>query len=134
YCLVVYSFGSASDLAARESIYPARMFTLPVRTAALAGWPMLYGMATMAILWWTTAFLGLRLWRIDAPLVWPALLAAAFLAWTQVLMWMPYGLPGLRVVIAVLWLGALVAGPQLAINYHVPESVLIIVLALLIPA
>ncbi len=38
------------------------------------------------------------------PLIWPALLAAALLAWTQVLTWMPYGLPGLRVIVAVLWL------------------------------
>ena len=45
YFLAVFSFGLAGDLAARQSIYPARMFTLPVTTAALAGWPMLYGTA-----------------------------------------------------------------------------------------
>src|SRR5437762_1785850 len=43
YFLAVFSFGLAGDLAARQSIYPARLFTLPVTTAALAGWPMLYG-------------------------------------------------------------------------------------------
>src|SRR5947209_10555209 len=32
----------AGDLAARHSMYPARMFTLPVTNAALVGWPMLY--------------------------------------------------------------------------------------------
>src|SRR3989454_7208476 len=51
YLLAVFSFGFAGDLAARQSIYPARMFTLPVTTAALAGWPMLYGSAATAILW-----------------------------------------------------------------------------------
>ena len=35
YLLAVFSFGLAGDLAARPSIYPARMFTLPVTTRAL---------------------------------------------------------------------------------------------------
>ena len=40
YFLAVFSFGLSGDLAARESMYPARMLTLPVTTAALAGLPM----------------------------------------------------------------------------------------------
>jgi hypothetical protein len=51
YFLAVFSFGLAGDLAARQSMYPARLFTLPVTTAALAGWPMLYGTVVIAILW-----------------------------------------------------------------------------------
>src|SRR5437762_5963523 len=51
YLLAVFSFGFGGDLAARHSMYPARMFTLPVTNAALVGWPMLYGTAAMAILW-----------------------------------------------------------------------------------
>src|SRR6266540_4075354 len=51
YLLAVFSFGFTGDLAARHSMYPARMFTLPVTNAALVGWPMLYGTAAMAILW-----------------------------------------------------------------------------------
>src|SRR4051812_9362317 len=47
YLLAVFSFGFSGDLAARPSMYPTRLFTLPVTTAALAGWPMLYG--TLAI-------------------------------------------------------------------------------------
>src|SRR5256885_1004375 len=39
YLLAAFSFGLAGDLGARPSIYPARMFALPVRTAALVGWP-----------------------------------------------------------------------------------------------
>ena len=57
YFLAVFSFGLSGDLAARQSMYPARMFTLPVTTAALAGWPMLYGTAAMAILWLATRLL-----------------------------------------------------------------------------
>ena len=49
YFVAVFSYGLSGDLAARESIFPARMFTLPVTTRALAGWPMLYGTAAAAI-------------------------------------------------------------------------------------
>src|SRR6185295_9691191 len=51
YFLAVSSYGLAGDLTARHSLYPARMFTLPASTAALAGWPMLYGTTTLAGLW-----------------------------------------------------------------------------------
>src|SRR2546427_2467189 len=39
YLLAVFSFGFSGDLAARHSMYPVRMFTLPVTNAALVGWP-----------------------------------------------------------------------------------------------
>src|SRR4051794_7172642 len=51
YFLAVFSFGLSGDLAARQSIFPARMFTLPLTTDALTAWPMLYGAAAMALLW-----------------------------------------------------------------------------------
>ncbi len=135
--LAVFSFGLEGDLAGRPSLYPARMFTLPVTTRGLAGWPMLYGTAAMMTLllitavfvrWESSGDLGhfaLRPWGVDRPLIWPALLAAVFLAWTQVLMWMPYGLPGLRVIVAVPWLAALDTAVVLAIDYKVPEPVMV---------
>jgi hypothetical protein len=131
--LAVFSFGFQADLSGRESIYPARMFTLPVRTAALAFWPILYGTATAAALWLVVALAVFRPCGLHVPLAWPALLAAVFVAWTQVLMWMPYPLPLLRVFAAVVLLGALVAGPQFAAQYDVPDAVLIGVLAPLLP-
>src|ERR1043165_8890621 len=91
YFLAVFSFGLGGDLAGRQSIYPARMFTLPVSDTALAGWPMLFGMVAMAPLRFATRLLAL--WpegAVDVPVVWPALLAASLLAWTQALTWMPY--------------------------------------------
>src|ERR1044071_2353662 len=133
YLLAAFSFGLAGDLAARQSIYPARMLALPVRTAALVGWPMLYGTGAMALLWLGTALSVRWPWGIELPLVWPALLAAAFLAWTQALMWMPYGLPGLRAVVAVPWLGALDAVALLAIHYRVREAVMVAFLAPQLP-
>ena len=117
YFVAVFSFGLAGDLAARQSIYPARMFARPVTTAALAGWPMIYGTAAMASLWLTMALFARWSWGIDLPLIWPALLAAAFLAWMQALAWMPYGLPGLRLIVAVLWLVSLDAVIMLAIHF-----------------
>src|SRR6266481_1956574 len=99
YFLAVFSYGLAGDLAARQSMYPARMFTLPVTTTALAGWPMLYGTAAMAILWLATRLFAAWPSGFDVPVIWPALLAASILAWTQALTWMSYPLPGLRVIV-----------------------------------
>src|SRR4051812_43565035 len=41
YFLAVFSFGLSGDFSARESIYPARMFALPMTTHELVAWPML---------------------------------------------------------------------------------------------
>ncbi len=133
YLLAVFSFGLSGDLAARQSMYPARMFTLPVTTAELTGWPMLYGSAGMAILWLATALFGLWPSAINVPLIWPTLFAAAFLAWTQVLTWMPYGLPGLRVIVAVLWLAGIDTVVILAIHYKAPEPLMVAILAPQLP-
>lgn len=125
YFLAVFSFGFAGDLAARQSIYPSRMFTLPVTTSALAGWPMLYGMAAMIMLWLITALFVQLSSGIVTFWVAPALLAAVFLAWTQVLTWMPYPLPGLRVASTVLWLVGLDVAVIVAVEYQLSESVMV---------
>ena len=133
YFLAVFTFGLDGDMAARESPFPARMLTLPVTTRALAGWPMLFGAATMASLWLLTAAFGWWSWGLDLPLIWPALLGAVFLAWTQVLTWMPYGLPGLRIIAAVLWLATLDAVVILAVHLEIPEPRLVAILAPQLP-
>jgi len=133
YFLAVFSFGLAGDLAARPSMFPARMFTLPVTTRALVGWPMLYGTAATASLWLATVLFVLLPFGVDLPLIWPGLLGAVFLAWTQVLMWMPYGLPGLRVIVAVLWLVSLDAVVLLAIHYEATEPQMMAFLAPQLP-
>src|ERR1700741_3101598 len=101
--LAVFSFGLSGDLGARQSIYPARMFTLPVTTSALAGWPIVYGAAAMAMLWLAARLVVVWPAGVEVPVIWPALMAASLLAWTQALTWMPYPLPGLRAMIMVLW-------------------------------
>jgi len=126
YFLAVFSFGLSGDMTARQSPFPARMFTLPVTTRALAGWPMLFGTASVASLWLLTAPFVRWSWGLDLPLIWPALLGAVFLAWTQVLTWTAYGLPGLRIVVTVLWLASLDAVVILAVQLKVPEPRLVV--------
>jgi polyhydroxybutyrate depolymerase len=133
YFLAVFSYGLAGDLTARHSLYPVRMFTLPVSTAALAGWPMLYGTTTLAGLWVAAALIALWPSGVPAPLVWPALFAAAFIAWLQVFAWMPYGLPGLRMIVAVLWLTTIDVVVFTAIELEVRESVMVAIMAPQVP-
>jgi len=114
-------------------MYPARMFTLPVSTTGLTLWPMLYGSAAMAILWLATRFLAVWPPGFDIPVIWPALAAVSLLAWTQALTWMPYGLPGLRVIVAVLWLGVMDSIVLVALQYKAPEPVMLAILAPQIP-
>ena len=133
YFLALFTFGLAGDLAARQSMYPARMFTLPVTSAALAGWPMLYGSAAMAILWLATRLFAVWPSGVDVPLIWPALLAASLLAWTQALTWMPYALPGLRVIVTVLWLAVIDTVVLLALALKASEPVMLAILAPHVP-
>jgi hypothetical protein len=133
YFVSVFSFGLSGDLSARRSIYPSRMFTLPVTNGALAAWPMVYGAAAMTMLWAVTRLLALWPSGVDVPVFWPALLAASLLAWTQALTWMPYALPGLRVIITVLWLAAIDAIVMVALNLKASELVMLAILAPHVP-
>jgi len=134
YVIGIFTFGLSGDLAARESIFPRRLFTLPLTSAALAGLPMLYGCAAMASLWIVAAtvarFIGSD---IAMPWIWPMLFAAAVMAWMQALTWMPYGIRGLRVVVAVFVLCAIDLIVFAAINLHVADSTLIALLAPQLP-
>lgn len=133
YYLAVFSFGLSGDLGAQQSIYPTRFFTLPVRTEALVLGPMVYGTAAVALLVETAMLLARWPWGIDTPVIWPALLAAVFLAWTQALMWMPYGIRGARVVVTVIWLVLLDVVVLLAMYFKVSEPVMIAILAPQLP-
>lgn len=133
YFLAVFSFGVAGDLAARQSMYPTRMFTLPVTTGALAGWPMLYGTVAMAALWFGMRFLALWPPEVLIPVIWPALLAAVLLAWTQALTWLAYPLRGMRVIVTVVWLTVIDAVVMTALQFKPPEWVMLAMLAPNIP-
>ncbi len=130
YLLAIFSFGLEGNLTARPSMYPPRLFTRPVTTRALAGWPMLYGSVAMLMLWCTARLVVP--WPSDVPMptIWPGVLAASILAWTQALTWMPYPLPGLRIVVSVLLLWALDAVVFFWI-YQKPSE--LVMLAILVP-
>lgn len=133
FLLSVFSMGLAGDVAARGSMYPARVFTLPVTNAALAGWPMLYGMVTVAMLWLVTA--RLAPWPDPAaiPMLWPALFLAAVLGWMQVILWLPYPLKGLRIVAAVIWLSLFAVVGNLALQFQLPDALMVAVFAPQLP-
>src|SRR6266550_2399018 len=133
YFLAVFSFGLDGDLTARQSMYPARMFTRPVTTTSLAGLPMLYGTLAMMILWLAMRLFALWPTGIQVPSLWPALLLASLLAWTQALTWMPYPLPGMRIIVAVLWLGTIDTIAVLALHFHARETLMVGILAPQIP-
>lgn len=133
YLIGVFTFGLTGDLAARQSIYPSRMFTLPLRTAALAGWPMLYGCAAMLALWMAATLLARWPWGVELPWLWPGLLASVVLGWIQVFTWMPYGLRGARVIAAVVILFLLDAVVFTAIELQWPETALVAFLAPQLP-
>lgn len=133
FLLSVFSMGLAGDVAARGSMYPARVFTLPVSNAALAGWPMLYGMVTVATLWLVTARLAPWPDPASIPMLWPALYLAAVLGWMQVILWLPYPLKGLRIVAAVVWLSLFSVVGNLALHFQPPEALMVAVFAPQLP-
>jgi hypothetical protein len=131
YMLAVFSFGFAGDVAARHSMYPARLFVLPVTTTALTLWPLLFGAASLTVLGlaaqiapWPTG--------IHPPL-WTILLAVVVLAWIQAFTWMPYPLRGLRIAAAVGVLTVMDVVLVVAIELKVPAGVMVSALALLLP-
>src|SRR6476659_6203126 len=69
YFLAVFSFGLAGDLAARQSMYPVRVFALPVTNAPGGGCPMLSGTPAMAILWFATGLLGVWPSEVNGQIV-----------------------------------------------------------------
>ncbi len=118
-----FTYSLDMDLLAPGSGFPGRAFTLPVPTAALAGWPMLFGSAVTALLWLAAALLILRPAGLAVPLAWPALLGAALTAWMQALVWWPVGWPWLRtaaVVLLVFTFGVL--GPRAWSDFEVPQG------------
>jgi hypothetical protein len=133
YVAAVFAHGFESQLEARESGFPARMFTLPVRTVALVGWPMLQGMAVVVLMWLAWAWFVLRPCGIDVSLGSTALLAAALVAVLQALLWSPFGLPWVRVGVAVVVLPLLALAPLLGPAFGLGDSLLIGLYAALVP-
>ena len=125
YFLGVFTFGLSGDIAARESMYPARMFAMPVSTSGLAWWPMLYGTLAITVLWFATRLLAIWPAGEKVAIIWPAVVAASMLAWAQALTWMSYPLRGLRVIVTVFLLASIDAVAMAALNFKPPETVMV---------
>lgn len=133
YLLAVFTFGISGDIAARESMYPPRMLTLPVSTAALAGWPMLYGCVSITLSWFAMRTAGIFPSGVEVPKYWPALFAASLIAWTQALTWMPYPVRGMRILISIGLLISIDIVVFTALEAKPRESTMIFLLAPLLP-
>ena len=130
FCLVEAN----SPIGGRQTCFPADLFILPVRTGALAGWPMAHGTAAVSLLWLVVAGCIMRpwaslLWRDSVPLWWPALMATAVLAWLQAVLWLPFGWRGLRVIVLLFLIPGLMVLAQLAAISNVSEPILVALFA-----
>lgn len=134
YLLAVFSWSFNADLGSGASAFPRSLFLLPVPATRLAGWPLLTGSIAMVMLWLACA-LGV-LWPLGAkvPLVWPALLLAAFLAWLQAITWYPFPSAWPRGPVAIAVLAGLAISPLLVHALLAPEWVITVEMTLAIPA
>jgi hypothetical protein len=125
--------GFEGRLEARESIFPARLFTLPVSSATLTGPPLLLGTLTTVAGWLLCALCVLRPCAVKADLAWPAAYFAVILAWVQALAWSPFRLPGVRLIVGSVILSALLLGPILLRIAATEETTLTAFLLPLLP-
>ncbi|MBV9122933.1 MAG: hypothetical protein JO112_06235, partial [Planctomycetes bacterium] len=125
FCLVEAN----TPISGRHSCFPADLFLLPVRTGALAVWPMVYGTAAACGLWlvlaWCIMQPWMTLWSDWVPPWWPALLATAALAWLQAVLWWPFGLRGLRVVVLLLLIPGMFVLAQVSVLSGTSDSILV---------
>jgi hypothetical protein len=133
YVAAVFAYGFDTRLEAPQSGFPARLFTLPVPTGVLVAAPMLQGTAGVALLWLAWERFVLRPAGIETGAWSTALQAAAFVALLQALLWSPFGLPWVRVVLALVLLPLLALAPQLAGSLGIDATLLTAVYAALIP-
>ena len=103
--LFVNSIGSV------DSTYPRRMYSLPVSSGTLVGWPMLYGGGVVALLWVAAACLVYRPSGFQTPILLPALWLAATLVWLQAFTWSPISNPLLKNCIPLTFIPLLLAVP-----------------------
>ncbi len=135
YLLCIFSFSrEVQRLEARESGFPSRLLHLPLPTPALAGWPMLWGSITLVVGWLTLAWGVLWPCGMHVPLGWPALLLAVVLAWLQAIVWTPFPLPWIRLLLFVLLSCVPVFIPMALLVHEVSVVVGYALLAVLLPA
>jgi hypothetical protein len=137
FLFVAYAFSAVpleAHIDAGETGFPTRTFTLPVRTTLLVAVPMIQGAAVAAAAWVAGAGAVIRPAGMDVPLVWPALLTAALVVWLQALMWQPFPLRFLRLLVAAPILTGIGVGPAYALAFGAPPAAIAVALAALLPA
>lgn len=135
YLLCIFAFSrEVRRFEGCESGFPSRLRHLPLPALALAGWPMLWGSATMMLGWLVLAWGAFRPCGYDVPLGWPALLLAVALAWLQAIIWTPFPLPWVRAVLFFPVSFVLVFVPMALLAFDVSAIVGYLLLAVLLPA
>lgn len=111
FLVVVVAHGAEVRLEAADSAFPSRAFTLPVRTSLLVGWPMFAGTAAVVVAFTIWDAFVLRPCGIETPFWWKPMLGAIVIC-TQAILWMPFGVPWLRLPVAIAALTVLVKAPM----------------------
>jgi hypothetical protein len=126
--------GGQIRLEQKTSGFPARLFTLPVPSAVLALPPLLLGTLVVTLVYLFLAVAVYRPLAAELPLAVPALLLATFIVWLQALIWLPFPIPWLRLVVVVLLLlGAAITSVVLG-TVEVPQSAVLAGLAIALAA
>jgi hypothetical protein len=118
-----------ADLLAGESCVSPQLLRLPVSTLALIQWPILY--ATVTVFAMSVGFTWFIVRPMRAvtnemtPIWWPAFLLMAGLAWFQALLWFPFGLRWLRILLLLILSSGLMILVPLLLNNGVSEKVLV---------
>ena len=99
FVLGALSHGFDGRLESTGTLFPGRLFTLPVSTIVLVGPPLLLGTMVVLVCWTLCALCLLRGCGVEAPLFWPGVLGAGALAWVQTLSWWPFSRPWLRTLL-----------------------------------
>jgi hypothetical protein len=134
FIFVAYAFSHAEiGAGVKASSFPAWMFTLPVRTAVLVAWPMLWAALALSATWVAAAHWVFRAAGLDVPLWWPAFGLAATMAWLQAIDWSPLRLFSKLLAIAVV-LGALWASLWTVMMRAAPDDPTRFLVLLFLPA
>jgi hypothetical protein len=99
YVIGVFAYGFDGKLEGVESGFPARLFLLPVRTGLLVGWPMVQGIAVAVGAWLVWERCVLWPAGVETAAWWTPMLAAV-VATSQAIVWLSFGLPWVRILVA----------------------------------
>jgi hypothetical protein len=125
---VLFKF-TDSERRERFTGFPSRLFTMPVRTIWLLTWPMLYGVATVVLLYVAWAGFVLRPGRPEHfPFLFPSLYLATGMICFQAIVWTFARTPVLRLVVLGVW-GAALTTAWLAFSPLVGKAQVGLVLA-----